>query len=117
MLNYGGDDVTIALAHLLERAAFPYKEVDLARAQDWLLVDGLKSRICTLEEVSCLVQIDGPMGMELTLQHLVANTQWDFAVVREVGLTQKYVFRTFDENVLAPLVCRCSHSFWQCMQQ
>lgn len=44
--------MTVALAHLLERAAFPYKELDLARAQDWLMMDALKMRICTLEEVS-----------------------------------------------------------------
>lgn len=52
MLNYGGDDVTAAFTALLERAAFPYKELDLANSQDWLLMDGLKIKMCTLEEVS-----------------------------------------------------------------
>lgn len=51
VLNYGGNDVTTALCHLLERAAFPYKELDLARPQDWILMDDLKAKICTLEEV------------------------------------------------------------------
>lgn len=84
ILNYGGDDVTIALTALLQRSSFPYKDLDLARAQDWLMMDNLKIRICTLEE------------------HLVANTPWDFYVVGE-GLTQKYMLRTYDENILAPL--------------
>lgn len=83
-LNYGGDDVTVALTALLQRASFPYKELDLSRAQDWIMMDNLKIRICTLEE------------------HLVANTPWDFYVVGE-GLTQKYLLRTYDENILAPL--------------
>lgn len=83
-LSFGGDDVTAALMALLERSSFPYKDVDLARAQDWIMLDNLKIRICTLEE------------------HLVANTPWDFYVLSE-GLTKKYNLRTYDENVLAPL--------------
>lgn len=83
-LSYGGDDVTSALVALLERSSFPYRDLDLARSQDWIMMDRLKQRICTLEE------------------HLVANTAWDFYVVSE-GLTKKYMLRTYDENVLAPL--------------
>jgi actin-related protein 8 len=83
-LNYGGDDVTIALKALLERASFPYRDLDLSKPQDWLMLDELKTRICTLEE------------------HLVANTPWEFYVLSE-GLTKKYMLRTYDENVLAPL--------------
>lgn len=83
-LNYGGDDVTIALKALLERSSFPYKDLDLARPQDWLMLDELKMRVCTLEE------------------HLVANTPWEFYVLSE-GPTQKFLVRTYDENVLAPL--------------
>ncbi|WVQ71591.1 hypothetical protein IAR50_001131 [Cryptococcus sp. DSM 104548] len=85
-LRYGGDDITSALAHLLEQCSFPYRDLDLARAQDFLMMDNLKIKICTLEE------------------HLVANTQWDFFVPRTEGLTQKWALRTFDENILAPLV-------------
>lgn len=83
-LNYGGDDITIALKALLERSSFPYRDLNLARPQDWIMLDELKMRICTLEE------------------HLVANTPWEFYVLSE-GLTQKYMLRTYDENVLAPL--------------
>lgn len=84
-LSYGGDDVTVALTALLQRASFPYKSLDLARTTDWLMMDGLKMKVCTLEE------------------HLVANTPWDFYVVPEKGLTNKYILRTYDENILAPL--------------
>lgn len=51
-LAYGGDDITIVLAALLQRSSFPYRELDLAKAQDWIMFDNLKIRICTLEEVS-----------------------------------------------------------------
>ncbi|OWZ65573.1 hypothetical protein AYX14_01119 [Cryptococcus neoformans] len=85
-LNYGGDDITSALTHLLVASNFPYRELDLARSQDWIMMDNLKIKLCTLEE------------------HLVANTLWDFYVPRVEGLTQKWMLRTFDENILAPLV-------------
>ncbi|WVR05120.1 hypothetical protein IAU60_002132 [Kwoniella sp. DSM 27419] len=85
-LDYGGDDITSALVTILQRSNFPYRELDLARSQDWIMMDNLKNKICTLEE------------------HLVANTPWDFHVLRTEGLTQKYVFRTYDENILAPLI-------------
>ncbi|KAK1924798.1 hypothetical protein DB88DRAFT_504858 [Papiliotrema laurentii] len=84
-LAYGGDDITTSLAAILSRSAFPYRELDLAKSQDWLMMDNLKIKICTLEE------------------QLVANTPWDFYVLKTEGLTQKYIFRTFDENILAPL--------------
>ncbi|WVQ78037.1 hypothetical protein IAT38_000118 [Cryptococcus sp. DSM 104549] len=85
-LAYGGDDITSALTQILQKSNFPYRDLDLSRAQEWLMMDSLKIKICTLEE------------------HLVANTPWDFYLVRTEGLTQKYVFRTYDENILAPLV-------------
>ncbi|WVF72264.1 hypothetical protein IAT40_007076 [Kwoniella sp. CBS 6097] len=85
-LNYGGDDITSALVTILQRSNFPYRDLNLARSQEWLMMDNLKNKICTLEE------------------HLVANTPWDFYVLKTEGLTQKYVFRTYEENILAPLV-------------
>lgn len=51
-LNYGGDDITAALVALLQRSSFPYKELDLSRPQEALMMDNLKIKICTLEEVS-----------------------------------------------------------------
>lgn len=52
VLDYGGDDITLALTILLGRSAFPFRELDLAKTQDWLMMDNLKIKICTLEEVS-----------------------------------------------------------------
>lgn len=91
-LNYGGDDITSAMVSLLERASFPYKNLDLSKSQEWLMMDNLKIKICTLEE------------------HLVASTAWDFYVLKSEGLTEKYTFRTYDENILAPLVNFLHHS-------
>lgn len=85
-LNYGGDDITSAMIALLERASFPYRNLDLSKSQEWLMMDNLKIKICTLEE------------------HLVASTAWDFYVLKSEGLTEKFTFRTYDENILAPLV-------------
>lgn len=52
-LAYGGDDITTALAAILKHSAFPYRDLDLAKSQEWLMMDNLKIKICTLEEVSC----------------------------------------------------------------
>jgi len=51
-LNIGGDDITEFLLALLQRINFPYKEADLARLYDWRLMEELKSKICTLQEVN-----------------------------------------------------------------
>jgi len=85
-LDYGGDDITSSMVSLLERSSFPYRDLDLAKAQEFLMMDNLKIKICTLEE------------------HLVASTPWDFYRLKSEGLTEKYNFRTYDENILAPLV-------------
>ena len=48
----GGDDITEFLLALLERIRFPYREADISRAFDWSLIEDLKSKVCTLAEVS-----------------------------------------------------------------
>lgn len=50
-LSTAGDDVTELLAVLLERISFPYKELDLARHHDWALMEDIKCRLVTLNEV------------------------------------------------------------------
>lgn len=50
-LNVGGDDVTEYLLALLQHINFPYREADLSRAWDWKLLEDLKCKICTLNEV------------------------------------------------------------------
>ena len=54
-LSIGGDDISEFLYVLLKRIRFPYKEVDLNRLHDWAVIEDLKCRICTLNEVSNLV--------------------------------------------------------------
>jgi actin-related protein 8 len=39
---------------ILQKSSFPYRDLDLARSQDWLMMDNLKIKICTLEEVRFL---------------------------------------------------------------
>ena len=50
-LSIGGDDITEFPYVLLDKINFPYKEVNLARAYDWSVMEDLKERICTLQEV------------------------------------------------------------------
>ncbi len=47
----GGDDITEFLYVLLDKISFPYKDIDLARAADWNMLEDLKARLCTLSEV------------------------------------------------------------------
>lgn len=51
-LDYGGDDITAALVTLLTRSNFPYKELDLGKSMEWIMMEKLKEKICTFEEVS-----------------------------------------------------------------
>lgn len=56
-LNIGGNDITEFLYVLLERINFPYRDINLARWHDWLVMEDLKSRLCTLAEVCALVDL------------------------------------------------------------
>ena len=51
ILSIAGDDITEFLSVLLNRISFPYKELDLTRMHDWAVMEDLKCRICTLNEV------------------------------------------------------------------
>ncbi len=61
ILNMGGDDITEFLYVLLQKINFPYRELDLARAYDWNVIEDLKGRLCTLAEV-CLHAPYGDMS-------------------------------------------------------
>jgi hypothetical protein len=66
-LAYGGDDITTALSAILAKSSFPYRDVNLARSQDWILMDNLKIKICTLEEVSpCVFDPLDPLGTNVS---------------------------------------------------
>lgn len=51
VLNLGGNDVSEFLYVLLDRIAFPYRDINLARWYDWTVIEDLKARLCTLAEV------------------------------------------------------------------
>ncbi|TNY24394.1 nucleus protein [Rhodotorula diobovata] len=84
VLDFGGDDITHFLMTLLHRLSFPYKEVDLAKWYDWVVVEELKERLVVLSE--------GDIGLNL----------YDFYVRHPGALTQKYSMRVYDDCILAP---------------
>lgn len=51
---------------MLQRSAFPYRGLDLARNQDWLMMDNLKIKICTLEEVRRVSLSDSGLTVQLS---------------------------------------------------
>ena len=51
-LSMGGDDITEFLYVMLEKINFPYRDINLALAYDWSVLEDLKARLCTLAEVS-----------------------------------------------------------------
>ncbi|EJD07297.1 actin-like ATPase domain-containing protein [Fomitiporia mediterranea MF3/22] len=85
-LSVGGDDVTEFLSVLLDRISFPYKELDLTRMHDWIVMEDLKCRICTLNEAD------------------VALNLYDFWVRRPGKSPMKYGLRAYDEVIIAPMI-------------
>lgn len=85
-LSIGGDDVTEFLYVLLGRINFPYKEMDLTRFHDWLVIEELKCRICTLNEMD--------VGLNI----------FDFVVRRPNEQHNKFALRVYDEVILAPML-------------
>ena len=85
-LNIGGDDVTFLLTELLLNSAFPYHDVDLSVTRDWLLMEDLKQRICTLSETH------------------VASQVVEFYVRRPDKKTLRYSVKTYAEPFEASLV-------------
>lgn len=56
-LNIGGDDITEFLYVMLNRINFPYRDLNLSRSYDWIVMEDLKARLCTLAEVSHLITL------------------------------------------------------------
>jgi actin-related protein 8 len=55
VLDFAGDDITSFMHVLLNRNGFPYKEADLSRWYDWIVLEDLKERSVVLSEVSELL--------------------------------------------------------------
>ena len=83
-LKFGGADVTESFIKMMLFDQFPYREIDLNRRYDFLLAEELKIKFCTMNEVD------------------VTNQVFDFHLRVSGQDTRKYVFKTYDEVLLAP---------------
>ncbi|KAH8929385.1 actin-like ATPase domain-containing protein [Atractiella rhizophila] len=84
-LAFGGDDITELFLKLLIKLEFPYKNVDLNRAYDWKMLEGLKEQVCTLSET----------GYGLNL--------FEFSVRKFGRPTEKYQLKVYEDAYIAPL--------------
>lgn len=85
-MPYGGDQITKLLAELLKYHEFPY-EFDLSNPLDWELMNELKERCCTVNE--------GAIASTASI--------FEFYVRHPAEITKKYLFKMFQERLLAPL--------------
>ncbi|KAL9014516.1 MAG: hypothetical protein Q9173_000839 [Seirophora scorigena] len=83
-LKYGGADVTETFIKMMLFDHFPYSEINLNRRYDFLLAEEIKIKFCTLNE--------GDISPQPADFHLRASGQ----------ATRKYMFKTYDEILLAP---------------
>ncbi|KAK9368878.1 hypothetical protein V1509DRAFT_621752 [Lipomyces kononenkoae] len=84
-LPYGGDDITLTLAKLLELSQFPYKELNLNYQYDWALMEEIKSKFATTNDAEITVQL------------------YNFYQRTPGRSARKYSFKTFDEVMLSPM--------------
>jgi len=85
-LKYGGADVTDTFIKMMLFDHFPYADINLKRRYDFLLAEELMSKFCTMNEADISVQL------------------FDFHVRASGQDTRKYMFKTYDEVLLAPMV-------------
>ncbi|KAL9027252.1 MAG: hypothetical protein Q9196_004196 [Gyalolechia fulgens] len=83
-LKFGGADVTETFIRMMLFDHFPYAEINLNRRYDCLLAEEIKIKFCTLNE--------GDVSPQPADFHLRASGQD----------TRKYMFKTYDEILLAP---------------
>jgi actin-related protein 8 len=93
-LKFGGEDVTETFIKMMLFDHFNYANMDLLKRHDYLLAEELKQKFCTLE--------DAHISVQLYEFHLRAFGQD----------TRKYQFKTYDEVMLAPMVCMRFCSPW-----
>lgn len=98
-LSFGGDEVTRLFARLLEAHEFPY-EFDLKSPNDWSLLDELKERCCTLNEAE--------LGQ--------AAQVFELYVRHPEQLTRQFMFKMFEERLIAPLAMLESGASWLVQQ-
>ncbi|KAF3989951.1 hypothetical protein FT663_02070 [Candidozyma haemuli var. vulneris] len=85
-LDYGGKQVTEALTKLLLQQQFPYRDIDLSSFNDdWQLAETIKHNYATFNDADIAVQL------------------YDFYKRKPGKETEKFLFKVFDEVMLAPL--------------
>jgi len=84
-LKYGGYDVTETFIKMMLYDNFPYQEINLRRRYDFLLAEELKIKFCTLSQANISVQ------------------NYDFHLRAPNQPTHKYLFKCYDEVILAPM--------------
>ena len=85
-LSVGGDEITRLFAQLLRLHEFPH-EFDLRKPIDWELMDELKERCCTVNE------------SEIAPSAAI----FEFYVRKPEELTRKFLFKMYEERLIAPL--------------
>ncbi len=94
-LGFGGDEVTRLFARLLQAHEFPY-EFDLRKPADWALLDELKERCSTLNEAE--------LGQSAQV--------FEFYVRHPEHLTRQFLFKMFEERLMASLAMFESGAPW-----
>ena len=84
-LKVGGQDITETFIKMMLFDYFPYRDINLNRRYDFLLAEELKEKYCTMKEDNISVQL------------------YDFHIRAPNKPTRKYMFRTYDEVLLAIL--------------
>lgn len=90
-LKFGGKDVSETFVRLMIAAQFPYRELDVNRRYDFLLAEELKQKFCTL-----------------SVQDFTAQ-QYEFYLRIHEQNTRHYLFKAYDEVILAPMVSSRKH--------
>ena len=86
-LKYGGADVTELFMKMMLFDHFPYTDINLKRRYDFLVAEEIKQKFCSMNESEVTVQL------------------WEFHLRVSGQDTRKYTFKTYDETMLAPMVC------------
>ncbi|KAH6681550.1 hypothetical protein B0J14DRAFT_623453 [Halenospora varia] len=84
-LKFGGYDVTETFIKMMLHDHFPYQEINLVRRYDFLLAEELKIKFCTMSQAG------------------IATQAGDFHLRAPSQATRKYMFKYYDEVILAPM--------------
>ncbi|KAK4190344.1 putative actin-related protein 8 [Podospora australis] len=84
-LKFGGYDVTETFMKMMLYDNFPYQDMNLRRRHDFMLAEELKQKYCTLSQANISVQ------------------NYDFHLRAPNQPTKKYMFKCYDEVILAPM--------------